>query len=120
MKKKILLVEDEVTMRETLQDVFEEAGLEVDAASDGKEGLEKIKENKYNLVLLDLILPKKNGFEVLEEVKREKIKAPVLLLTNLSGMEDVQKALALGAKSYLVKSDYKPKEILEKVKENLE
>jgi DNA-binding response OmpR family regulator len=120
MKKKVFLVEDEVTMRETLQEVFEEDGLEVDTASDGKEGLDKIKKNKYNLVLLDLILPKKNGFEILEEIKREKIKTPILLLTNLSGMEDVQKALTLGAKSYLVKSDYKPREILEKVKENLE
>jgi DNA-binding response OmpR family regulator len=120
MKKKVLLVEDEVTMRETLQEVFEEAGLEVDTASDGNKGLEKIKKNQYNLVLLDLILPKKNGFEILKEIKKEKIKTPVLLLTNLSGMEDVQKALALGAKSYLVKSDYKPGEILEKVKENME
>lgn len=106
-------------MRDTLKEALEDEGIEVAAAADGEEAIKKIKKEKYNLVLLDVILPKKDGFEVLGEMKKEKIKTPVILLTNLSGMEDVQKALALGARSYLVKSDYQVKEIVERVKENL-
>jgi DNA-binding response OmpR family regulator len=119
MKKKIFFAEDEVTMRETLKDAFKDEGFEVETASDGEEAVEKIKKDKFDLILLDIILPKKDGFEVLEKIKKEKIKTPVILLTNLSGTEDVQKALALGAKNYLVKSNYKLKEIVNKIKENL-
>ncbi|MFO7807676.1 MAG: response regulator [Candidatus Moraniibacteriota bacterium] len=120
MKKKIFFAEDEVTMRETLREAFEEEGFEVETAPDGEDAISKIKNGKFDLILLDIILPKKDGFEVLEEIKKENLKTPVILLTNLSGAEDVQKALGLGARNYLVKSNYKLREIVEKVRENLD
>ena len=89
-------------------------------ASDGEEGLALIS-NKPDIVLLDIILPKKNGFEVLKEVKDNKELAdiPVILLTNLGSLDDIEKALALGATTYLVKGDYQVKEIVEKIKDIL-
>ncbi|MBC7074307.1 response regulator, partial [Candidatus Parcubacteria bacterium] len=94
-----------------------EQGFEVFEAQDGAEGLQKIKEIKPNLVLLDLILPEKDGFEVLEEKKRdEEIKnIPVIVLSNLGQKEEIDKALALGATDYMVKANFSPNEIVEKI-----
>ena len=122
-KKKILVIEDEATMRESLEDFLTNSDYEVKGASDGEMGLELIRSFSPDLILLDIILPKKDGFEVLQSLKAErgdKIDIPVILLTNIGGMESVQKALDLGATTYLVKADYQLNEILEKIQKILE
>jgi len=84
---------------------------------DGEIGLSMAKKEKPDLILLDLILPKKAGFEVLQELKNEPetMEIPVIVLTNLESPDDVEKALELGAKTYLIKSNYNLEEILQKV-----
>lgn len=121
-KKTILIVEDEKGMREALRDSFEGADYEVEVAADGEEALDKITKVKADVVLLDIILPKKDGFEVLEEMKKmEKVKdIPVVLCTNLSQSEDIQRALDAGATTYLVKANYSLPEIIDKVEKVLE
>ncbi len=120
-KNKILIIEDETVMRESLKDVLEKENYDISVAADGEEGIELIKSFSPDLILLDIILPKKDGFDVLNELKDSnedgKVDIPVVLLTNISGMENVQKALDLGATTYLVKADYQLEEVVGKVKE---
>ena len=118
--KKILFVEDEPSLQKAVSEILTQEGFEVMTASDGEEGLEMIKQ-KPDLVLLDLILPKKDGFQVLKEMKEdEKTKdIPVIVLTNLEGTGDVEKALELGATTYLVKANYELEDVLAKIKEFL-
>ncbi|MDP3794342.1 MAG: response regulator [bacterium] len=118
---KILLIEDEGALQKMMRTVFEEKRYTVFPAFDGETGLAMAIEQKPDLILLDLILPKKDGFMVLKELKEhEEVKhIPVVVLTNLEGMEDVERALALGAKSYLVKANYTADEIVAKVEEVL-
>lgn len=116
-KNKILFVEDEKDLRETLQEALQNNKFEVQTAGNGEDALELLKNNEYDLILLDIILPRKNGLEVLEEFKRDDKNVPVILLTNLSGPKNVQKALELGARNYLVKSEYRLDEIVDRVKE---
>lgn len=116
--KKILIIEDEAVMNKLLRESFKEDGFEVGYATDGERGLELIKSEKADVILLDIILPKMDGFEILKNLKENKIKtAPIILLTNLSEVADIQKALDLGARTYLLKSDYQLKEIVKKVKD---
>ncbi len=93
-------------------------GFAVSGAVDGEEGLRKTEEEKPQLVLLDIILPGMDGFEVLKRMKEnpELAKIPVILLTNLGQQEDVERGMSLGAKDYLVKAHFTPGEIVEKVK----
>ena len=121
MKKKILIIEDESTMRNSLEEFFEENGYEVFGAADGEAGLELAQTKLPDLIILDIILPKKDGFEVLEHLKKdEKTKdIPIVLCTNLSSSGDIEKALALGATCYLVKTNYQLSDILKKVEEIL-
>lgn len=124
MKKKILIIEDDAILNRALQDFLlkhESQAFEASGASNGDEGVRFAKERKPDLIILDIILPKKDGFEVLTEIKADpEIKeTPVILLTNLSGLNDVQRALELGASTYLVKSDYKLEEVVAKIKEIL-
>lgn len=120
-KKTILIVEDEQTLLKLLQKTFEKEGIDVVAALDGEKGISLAKEKKPDLILLDIILPKKSGFDVLEELKQDsKTKnIPVIVLTNLSEVSDVEKVLELGAVTYLIKQNYKLEEIVEKAKEML-
>jgi len=94
---------------------------EVDIAHNGKDGLEKLKKNRPSLILLDIMMPKMNGIDVLREMKADpRYKGiPVVMLTNLSGSKDVEEALSLGAVKYIVKSKYKPKEVVAQIKEIL-
>ncbi len=120
--KKILFAEDEPNLQLILSDVLSGAGYKVLKALDGVEALDILSKESVDLVLLDLIMPKKDGFEVLKEMKaNDKIKnIPVIVLTNLEGSSDIEKALSLGATTYLVKANYKLDEVLEKVKHFLE
>lgn len=117
--KKLVIIEDEVALQDALKKVFTAEGYEVSQAFDGEEGVAVIKDKKPDIILLDLILPKKHGFEVLEEMKKdEDIKnIPVLVLTNLEESTEVMKAIELGARGYLIKANYALKEVLAKVKD---
>ena len=120
-KKKILIVEDEVTLQKALTEFLTAEGFEVLSALDGEKGLGLAKSEKPDLVILDIILPKKDGYEVLTEIKgsEETKNIPVILLTNLESPEDIDKAFEKGASTYLVKSNYKLEEVVKKIKETL-
>lgn len=119
---KILILEDDKFLRELMSRKLSDEGFEVIEAVDGEGGLEKTKEEDPDLILLDLILPGMDGFEVLSKIKDNPDLAsiPVIILSNLGQREDVEKGLDLGAVDYLVKAHFTPNEIIEKAKEALE
>ena len=121
MNKKILFIEDESTLRKTVDEFLENKGYEIKGATDGQLGVKMAKKFQPDLILLDLILPKMNGFEVIKTLKKDKEtrNIPIIVLTNLEGSEDVEKAISLGAKTYLVKANYELSEIAEKIKKSL-
>ncbi|MDD3190479.1 MAG: response regulator [Candidatus Pacebacteria bacterium] len=121
MAKKILVVEDEATLQKALIEVLEQAEYEVASALDGERGWELAVEEKPDLILLDIILPKMDGFEVLRNLKGnpETAKIPIIILTNLSDLNDIQKALDLGANTYLVKADFHLEDVLRKIEQTL-
>lgn len=116
-KPSILLVEDDQMISTMYQTKFSMEGYAIEVASDGAAGLEKVKTTKPDVILLDIILPKLDGFAILKEVKSnpETAKIPVILLTNLGQDEDVKKGKTLGADDYFIKSNHTPAEIVEKV-----
>jgi DNA-binding response OmpR family regulator len=118
---KILIVEDEEALAQVLKEKFEKEDFEVKIVVDGETALPLVKSFMPDMVLLDLILPKKSGVEVLKEMKLEEdIKdIPVIILSNLSEDEDIKEGLALGAKDYFVKTQHPINEVIEKVKEGL-
>jgi two-component system, OmpR family, response regulator RpaA len=115
--KTIVVIEDDPSLQQDLTIAFVEAGLVVHNAYDGDEGARLVLEKKPDIVLLDLILPKKGGFEVLEEIKTDPRTEdiPVIVLSNLETSENVEYASRLGAVSYLVKPNYRTKDILTRV-----
>lgn len=113
---KVLIVDDDPFIVEMYSLKLTEVGYDVQAAPDGKRGLEEIKSGGWDAVLLDVVLPMMDGFEVLETIQREKIAhPPIILLTNLGQKEDIDRGLALGAVDYLIKAHFTPKEVVEKV-----
>lgn len=119
--KTILLIEDEAALQKTLGDTLQGAGYKVLQALDGDIGLRLAAAEKPDLILLDLIMPRKTGFEVLAELKQNPVteSLPVIVLTNLESLNDVEKALAAGANTYLVKANYSLKDVLDKVAQTL-
>ena len=114
---RILIVDDDPFIVEMYSLKLREAGFEVVQAPDGKKGLEEIKAGGYDLVLLDLVLPLLDGFEILETLQRDGIShPPIILLTNLGQKEDVDRGMTLGAADYVIKAHYTPAEIVEKIK----
>jgi DNA-binding response OmpR family regulator len=120
-KKKILIIEDDSILQEALLEFLTAEGFETISALDGEEGVKIGKEKKPDLILLDIVLPKMDGYEVLKAMKADEStkKIPIILLTNLGSLNDVQKALDLGATTYLIKADYKLEEVTKKIKEVL-
>lgn len=119
---RILIVDDDPHHGDMYQTKFQNNGYTVDIAPDGVQGLLKIYQNRPDIILLDVLMPKVNGLDFLAKLKSnaKTNTIPVILLTNINGSEeDVQKGLHLGAVAYLVKSKYTPMEILEKVVEIL-
>lgn len=118
---KILIIEDDPLMSRMYQKIFTFEGYEVDVAENGEDGLVKVKNGNPNLVLLDIMMPKMNGFEVLEKLKSDPAtkKLPIVILTNLAGQKDAETAMSKGAVKYIVKSEYEPKQIANMVKEVL-
>lgn len=116
MAKKILIIEDDKFLRELISRKLGNEGFETLEAVDGEEGIKKIKEEKPDLILLDLILPSIDGFEVLSRMKEEPNAIPVIILSNLGQKEEVEKGLKMGAVDYLIKAHFTPGEIIEKIK----
>ena len=121
-EQKIVLIEDDKILSKVIQEELSESGLHVLPAFDGEDGLKLIKDNKPDLILLDLILPKKHGFEVLKELKQnpETENIPVIILTMLGQDDDIKKGFKLGAIDYIVKSQHAVIEIIDKVKDFLD
>lgn len=119
--KTILFIEDESALQKTFGDLLESEGYKMISALDGEVGLGMAKLKQPDLILLDLILPRMNGFDVLEKLKQDpKTKEiPIIILTNLEGINDVERALELGATTYLVKAQYTLDEIIQKVKQTI-
>ena len=117
MAKKILLVEDEEIMIDLLQRKLTREGYEISVARDGIEGLEKMRKTKPDLVLLDIIMPNMGGFEVMEEMAKEKElkKIPVIIIYNSGQPVELDRAKKLGAKDWLIKTEFDPQEVIDKV-----
>lgn len=118
---KILITEDDPLMSRMYQKIFTFEGFEVVMAADGQEGLDKIRSEKPTLVILDVMMPKLNGLEVLEKLKADPDTKhiPVIMLTNLSSQQDAENAMLKGAVKYIVKSEHDPKQVADIVKEVL-
>ena len=119
---KILLVEDDDFVSGMYSTKLTMAGYDVVIAKDGKEGLSMLLQENPDLVLLDIVLPKVDGFQVLERIKKHQIykDLPVILLTNLGQKEDVEKGLQLGADDYTIKAHFTPNEVIQKIEKLLQ
>jgi len=118
MAKKILLIEDDKFLRELIIQKLAKEDYDLFEAVNGEEGIKIAKSQKPDLMLLDLILPEVDGFEVLSRMKEdsELSQIPVIILSNLGQKDDIEKGLKLGAVDYLIKAHFTPNEIIEKVK----
>ncbi len=121
MANRILIIEDEHDLRSVYAEILTGAGFTVDQAPDGEIGLEKIKNTDWNLLLLDIMLPGKDGLRVLKEMKETEglKKGPVIILTNLNNDHIIQEAFNLGADGYLIKSEITPDKVIDEAKEFL-
>ncbi len=117
MAKKILIIEDDEFLRELIGQKLTREGYIIVEAEDGERGIEAVKKEKPDLVLLDLILPGVDGFEVLSQIKKDPSTAqvPVLILSNLGQKDDIERGLKLGAVDYLIKAQFTPGEIVKKI-----
>jgi CheY-like chemotaxis protein len=115
-KKKILVAEDEKPMANALKLKLESEGYQVVLAFNGKEAIEALESEKFDLLLLDLVMPEKTGFDVLEEIKSKNLSIPVIVLSNLAQEEDIGKAKKFGVINYFVKSNTSLSEISEHIK----
>jgi CheY-like chemotaxis protein len=118
-KKCLLIAEDERPLAHALELKFSHEGYETHIVQDGAEAMEKVKELNPKAILLDLIMPKMDGFAFLEELKKENISIPVIVLSNLGQDEDQERAKALGVKGYFVKSNTPIVDIVKHVKDVL-
>ena len=119
--KKIIIIEDEEVLLNLLQRRLTQEGYQVEIAKDGQEGLKKIREEKPDLILLDIIMPIMGGFEVMEELSKDKKlkKIPIVIISNSGQPVEIDRAKELGAKDWLIKTDFEPQEVIDKVKKNL-
>lgn len=118
MNKKILLVEDEEYIRDLYKRQLELEGLSTDAFGVGQDGLAAVSKNKYDLILLDIMLPDINGLQILQKLKQNEASKniPVVLLTNLGQDAVIKQGFELGAEGYLVKTAYTPNQIVQEIK----
>jgi two-component system, OmpR family, response regulator VicR len=114
-KRSILIAEDEVSLAEILKAELESAGFKVSVAYDGKQAIGKMKKDKFDLLLLDLIMPVLDGFGVMTKMKDLSINVPIIILSNLGQQKDVKKALSFGAITYFVKSDIIIAKVVEEI-----
>ncbi len=121
MNKKIFLVEDDLFLASLLKNKFFEAGFDVICAQDGEQAIKILKDQKPDIIILDLILPKKNGFEVMQEINKNPVinKAPIIIVSNLGQDEDISRGKELGAIEYFVKARISIEDLVEKIKKFL-
>jgi CheY-like chemotaxis protein len=117
MAKKILIVEDEEIILDLLKRKLSQEGYEISVARDGQEGLEEMRRVKPDLILLDIIMPKMGGFEVMEEMQKDSglKETPVIVISNSGQPVEIDRAQALGAKDWLIKTEFDPQEVIDKV-----
>lgn len=120
-RKKILMIEDDSFIVKMYRTKFEDLGFLFRDASTGDKGIDLARREKPNLIVLDIVLPQKDGFQVLRDIKKdsELSSVPVLLLSNLGQQEEVEKGLALGAEDYIIKAHFTPSEVIERVRKML-
>lgn len=117
--KKILLVEDDPFLIDIYTTKLKESGFAVDVASEGESAIGKAKENKPDLVLLDIVLPNMDGWEILKRIKSESKDLKVIILSNLGQKEEVEKGVEMGAIKYLIKAQFTPSQVVEEIKKIL-
>ena len=122
LRRRILIVEDDKFLLNAYRVKLQKSGFEIKIAMDGEEAIEALKGYTPDLILLDLILPKKDGFAVLEELKTNENwgKIPVLIASNLGQKEDLDRGMALGAKDFVVKTDLSLDDLVKKINSFLE
>jgi len=114
-KKTILIIEDEAVLLDVLAKRVAEEGFKAITAKDGKEGLVMIEKSKPDLIILDMMLPEVDGYGVLESMKKDKINIPVVIVSNSGQPVDIDRAMKLGACDYLVKTEFEPADVIEKI-----
>ena len=119
--KKILIIEDEELIVDLLQKKLTIEGYTVSVARNGEEGLKLMRESKPDIILLDIIMPKKGGFEVMEEMQKDKElkKISVIVISNSGQPVELDRAQKLGARDWLIKTEFNPQEVIEKVKKQI-
>lgn len=119
--KQILLVEDDPFLIDIYTTKLKEVGFDVEAVSNGEEAFLKIKELKPDLLILDIVLPQINGWEILKEIKKDETlkNLKIIILSNLGEKTEVEKGFELGAIKYLIKAHYTPSEVVEEIKKTL-
>lgn len=115
---RVALIEDEDFLRELYKREFEAAGFSLDGFATGEDGLVALKQNQYDVILLDIMLPGINGLQVLKQIKQDGATKgiPVILLTNLGQDEVIKEGFTLGAEGYLIKAAYSTKQVVEEMK----
>lgn len=115
---KVLIVDDDQFLLDMYALKFRESGFDVDVAENGKKAIQKVEEFKPDVILLDVVMPAVDGFEVLSEVKEKKLVpgVKVIMLTNLGQKDDTERGMALGADDYIVKAHFTPTEVVDRVK----
>lgn len=118
---KILLVDDDEFLLDMYSLKFKEAQFMLDVATSGEMALEKLRKNTYDVMLLDIVMPVLDGFEVLQQMRKENLAKDtlVIILSNLGQKEDIERGMQLGASDYIIKAHFTPKEVVEKVRQNL-
>lgn len=115
--KRILIIEDDDFLRDFYNELLTSEGYTVDSAGDGLTGLDKVKQGGWNLILLDIMLPKKDGLSILQDIKTSGQKfGPIIMLTNLGSDTAINQAFALGAEGYLIKSSMDPDQVLTEIR----
>ena len=120
--KRLLVVEDEAFLRDLYIEILSAEGYQVDSAVDGQDALEKIRKGGYDLVLLDIVLPKMDGIEILKEIKKNPPEQPngaIVMLTNLGQEAVISEGVSLGVRGHIIKSDYTPEQLINEVKQIL-
>jgi|SRR3989344_2758925 len=120
VKKKILIVEDDLALSDLLSDKLKSEYFDVTTASDGQQAVDTIIGKTFDLILLDLTMPWFDGFHVLEDMKEKKVKTPVVIMSNLASPDDINKAKALGAVDYFVKTSVTPEIVVKEIKKRLQ
>ena len=121
MPKKILIVEDEEILINLLQRKLIQEGYDVIVARNGEEGLKLMKEASPDLILLDVLMPKKGGLEVMADMQKDNHlrDIPVIIISNSGQPVEIDKARKLGAKDWLIKTEFDPQEVVDKVKKQI-